>query len=154
MQCNMEVEDEGKGRGGEKRWSLANPCSVSVTWLIAINFPGIDGLPGPELHSLLHFAWYVLCVPWRDAHSTTSTTPPPLPLALPPAVLRYPALRNINSWVTNFWRRAINRRKKTHKCFHFSFPEWVKIWVSAVFFPYWLAVSLIRVKVWVVLLQQ
>lgn len=60
MQCNTEEEDEGRG---EERWSLANPCSVSVTWLIAINFPGIDGLPGPELHSLLLFAWYVLCVP-------------------------------------------------------------------------------------------
>lgn len=69
-QCEMEEEDKGKGRGGGggsrrsgERRSLANPCSVSVTWLITINFPGIDGLPGPELHSLLHFAWYVLCVP-------------------------------------------------------------------------------------------
>ena len=95
-----EEETRGKGRGGggrrrrRERRSLANPCSVSVTWLITINFPGIDGLPGPELHSLLHFAWYVLCVPWHDSHSTapspqclalsrTCSPPPPPPQTWP-----------------------------------------------------------------------
>lgn len=114
-QYKIEEQDNGKGRGedrrrrgrGERR-SSANPCSVSVTWLITINFPGIDGLPGSELHSLLHFAWYVLCVPWHDSHSTT----PSLVSGSPTRSTSILALRKINSWATVFWRRAINMRLK------------------------------------------
>lgn len=102
-----EKEGGVERRRGE-RWSSANPCSLSVTWLITINFPGIDGLPGPELHSLLLFAWYVLCVPWHDSHSTTPSPTPGSPTCSTPIV----ALKNINSWLTVCWRRDINQCSK------------------------------------------
>lgn len=101
-----------------------------------------------------------LCtVTWRTLQHISNQPLPPPP---PPAAPRSRPWEISTAGLPHSGRRAINkhwRKKKQHKCFHFLFSGWMKIWVSAVLLFFFLFHRLPFQsdrckKLWVVLLQQ